>query len=438
MTAPRGTREARAASLALAGVLAAVAGCTSVYEVPIDTPIQAKLDVTPFSRVHVVGFISGGADDVDANMETVRLLRSQLRTKSRLRVIEADPLPAAAGRARPGEGPGDARGASRRAGAAPADAAAAMAFPEKILDEKDLEAFEPIFANAAYWKKIGEEFQQPLIVTGTVIFRPHQASGIVTQEREVYDQFGRRTVVPMRVYMERKGYILRPKLVFIDGRSGAVLYQESYREERLYPTPAERPGAVVLLRADGCRPAVVPEHAEHHPGPRLAHPAEVGAGLCPAVPSAFVIRPWAVRAFPASQHFGILKGTRLYGMLAVFVGPAFRVLVKRAGATTVFAIIQSGGRQVKVTPGEIVTVDRVDVEPGQEVVVEQVLLVGKDGGEVLVGAPFVAGARIVGTVAGESRGPKIRVFKKKRRKGMRRTKGHRATYTRIEVKDILV
>lgn len=103
-----------------------------------------------------------------------------------------------------------------------------------------------------------------------------------------------------------------------------------------------------------------------------------------------------------------------------------------------FAIIQSGGRQVKVTPGATVTVDRVDVEPGQEVSVEQVLLVGKDGGEVLVGAPFVAGARIVGTVAGESRGPKIRVFKKKRRKGMRRTKGHRATLTRIAIKDILL
>jgi len=104
----------------------------------------------------------------------------------------------------------------------------------------------------------------------------------------------------------------------------------------------------------------------------------------------------------------------------------------------VFAIIQSGGRQVKVTPGEIVTVDRVDVEQGQEVTVEHVLLVGTDAGDVLVGAPFVTGARVVGTVAGESRGPKIRVFKKKRRKGMRRTKGHRSTYTRVLIKDIIV
>lgn len=103
-----------------------------------------------------------------------------------------------------------------------------------------------------------------------------------------------------------------------------------------------------------------------------------------------------------------------------------------------FAIIQSGGRQVKVSPGETITVDRFEAKPGDEVTIDQVLVLEKDGGEVFAGAPFVAGVKVVGVVDGESRGPKIRVFKKKRRKGMRRTKGHRATYTRIEVKDILV
>ena len=61
---------------------------------------------------------------------------------------------------------------------------------------------------------------------------------------------------------------------------------------------------------------------------------------------------------------------------------------------------------------------------------------GPDGGEMLAGAPFVANAKVVGVVDGEARGPKIRVFKKKRRKGMRRTKGHRATYTRIRITEI--
>jgi large subunit ribosomal protein L21 len=56
----------------------------------------------------------------------------------------------------------------------------------------------------------------------------------------------------------------------------------------------------------------------------------------------------------------------------------------------------------------------------------------------MAGSPFVANAKVVGVVEGESRGPKIRVFKKKRRKGMRRTKGHRSTYTRVRITDIVV
>ena len=76
-----------AAALSSAALVLVVAGCTSFYEIPIETPIQPKMDVTPFSRVLVAGFIGGGTDDVDANLETVRLLRSQLRSKSTMRVI---------------------------------------------------------------------------------------------------------------------------------------------------------------------------------------------------------------------------------------------------------------------------------------------------------------------------------------------------------------
>jgi large subunit ribosomal protein L21 len=103
-----------------------------------------------------------------------------------------------------------------------------------------------------------------------------------------------------------------------------------------------------------------------------------------------------------------------------------------------YAIVQAGGRQVKVIPGAVALVDGTAGEPGAELTLSQVLLVEKDGGEVLAGAPFVANARVLAVVEGEARGPKIRVFKKKRRKGMRRTKGHRATYTRVLVKDILL
>ena len=103
-----------------------------------------------------------------------------------------------------------------------------------------------------------------------------------------------------------------------------------------------------------------------------------------------------------------------------------------------FAIIESGGRQVKVTPGSIIEVDRIDAQPGDEVSIDRVLFLEKDGGEIFAGAPFVANVKVLGVVDGESRGPKIRVFKKKRRKGMRRTKGHRSTLTRVRIKEFVI
>lgn len=103
-----------------------------------------------------------------------------------------------------------------------------------------------------------------------------------------------------------------------------------------------------------------------------------------------------------------------------------------------YAIVQAGGRQVRVVPGGVAVVDGTAGAPGDELTLDRVLLIEKDGGEVVAGAPFVANARIVAVVEGEVRGPKIRVFKKKRRKGMRRTRGHRAFHTQIRVKDILL
>ena len=103
-----------------------------------------------------------------------------------------------------------------------------------------------------------------------------------------------------------------------------------------------------------------------------------------------------------------------------------------------YAIIQTGGHQVKVTPGGVATLYGTAGEPGAELTLDQVLVVETDGGEVLAGAPFVANARVTAVVDGETRGPKIRVFKKKRRKGMRRTNGHRAFFTQVRIKDILL
>jgi len=206
-------------SLAAVAMTAACAG--SYYEIPLETPIRPKLDVSPFERILVAGFIAGGTEDVDGNLETTRLLRSQLR-RGDMSVIDTDVLPLI-----------DVASKSRTAFDAPADGED-LSEQAAILEDEDLEQYEHLFADVEYWKGIGEEYQQPLIVTGTVMFAPQARSGVVQQDREIFDSLGRRSVVPVRTYMERKGFVLQPRFVFIDGRTGAVLYSENFREEILY------------------------------------------------------------------------------------------------------------------------------------------------------------------------------------------------------------
>jgi len=251
-------RSAAAVSSVLLACGLLVAGCTDYYEIPIETPIQPKMDVTGFQRVLVAGFIAGGTEDLDPNLETVRLLRSQLRTKSPLRVIEAEVLPlveiAGDGKeikengatANTPSAPG-AAGLTPINASAPADGRPqangkpAPSLESQIKTEKDFQKYDKIFADVSYWKKLGEEYQNPLIVTGTVLFAPQQTAGFVTREQEVFDATGRRRVIPIRAYMERKGFMLIPKFIFIDGRTGATLYSETFREEVLYNAQQNTP-----------------------------------------------------------------------------------------------------------------------------------------------------------------------------------------------------
>jgi hypothetical protein len=238
---------ARLSPLVVLGAILSACGPT-YFEIPIETPIQAKLDVSAFQRVLIAGFVTGGTDDVDANQETVRLLRSQLRSKSELRVIDSDVMELAEiardqqkSAAAESDEPATIREAGQTAPPPPADRDLPLALPAQIKDEKDMEPYERLFANTAYWRRIGEEYQNPLIVTGTVLFMTHSRAGYVTRDVEEYDTFGRRRVVPVRTYMERKGFILRPKFVFIDGRTGATMHQEGYREEILYSSQTNTP-----------------------------------------------------------------------------------------------------------------------------------------------------------------------------------------------------
>jgi large subunit ribosomal protein L21 len=104
---------------------------------------------------------------------------------------------------------------------------------------------------------------------------------------------------------------------------------------------------------------------------------------------------------------------------------------------TLFAIIQTGGKQYRVSPGDVLRVEHLPGERGDEVVLEQVLLVA-DGDAIQVGQPLVAGARVVSEILRQGKAKKIIVFKKKRRKKHRRKQGHRQLFTALEIKDIVV
>jgi large subunit ribosomal protein L21 len=103
----------------------------------------------------------------------------------------------------------------------------------------------------------------------------------------------------------------------------------------------------------------------------------------------------------------------------------------------VYAIIKTGGKQYRVAPGDILRVERLPGERGDEVILDQVLLVA-EGEQVQVGQPLVANATVRGQIVRQGQGKKIIVFKKKRRKNYRRKQGHRQLFTALQVNEILV
>ena len=97
-----------------------------------------------------------------------------------------------------------------------------------------------------------------------------------------------------------------------------------------------------------------------------------------------------------------------------------------------YAVVRTGGKQVRVAPGESVRVEKLAGEVGDKIEFNDVLLVGADE-KVVVGTPTISGAKVVGTITEQGRGPKLVIFKMKRRKNYRRKSGHRQAYTEIRV-----
>jgi len=102
----------------------------------------------------------------------------------------------------------------------------------------------------------------------------------------------------------------------------------------------------------------------------------------------------------------------------------------------IYAIVESGGKQYKVSPGETIEVDKMSVS-GESIELDRVHLIA-DGDKVTVGKPLVAGAKVIADVLGDGRKEKIIVFKYKPKTRYRRKKGHRQHYTKLSIKDIVV
>jgi hypothetical protein len=198
--------------LALAG-----AGCASFVEVPVETPLQSKLDVSSFRRVLIAGFVTDiGESDVEIGSETARLLQNQLRSNSRLQVVEPDrpPLHDALDKVVERLGEGGKYNKTER-------------------DQYKLEA-DRILQDAEFWRKVGEEYQQPLIVTGKLGFDSQNRSGFQPEERVIRNPSGRNQLVRGNRYSERKGFTLNADFYFVDGRTGQTLHKEKFTEEVLY------------------------------------------------------------------------------------------------------------------------------------------------------------------------------------------------------------
>jgi hypothetical protein len=205
--------RALGASVVLPALLAA--GCAGMVEVPVETPLQSKIDVSGFRRILIAGFVTDiEPSDLDLSAETSRLLQNQLRSNTKLQVLEPDRAPLQMA----------LDGVLVRLGLR-----GRLSREEK--EQFRLEA-EKILQDPEYWRKLGEEYQQPLVVTGKLGFEVQERSGFQPVVRSPSD--GRPTLIQGNRFAERKGFTLNADFYFIDTKTGELLHKERFTEEVLY------------------------------------------------------------------------------------------------------------------------------------------------------------------------------------------------------------
>jgi len=215
---PRSGPDAIRALVAVAALAAASSlSCAGFVEVPVETPLQSKIDVNRFRRVLVAGFVTDlQEEEMDLGSETTRLLQNQLRSSTKMQVLEPDrpPLHDAL------EGVLETLGEGGK-------------YNRQEKEQYKLEA-DRVLQDAEYWRKVGEEYQTPLIVTGRLGFESQNRSGFQAEERVIRNPSGQPRLIRSNRYLERKGFSLNADFHFIDGRTGETLHKEKFTEEVLY------------------------------------------------------------------------------------------------------------------------------------------------------------------------------------------------------------
>jgi hypothetical protein len=223
------TRVRRLGLVAFAVGASMAAGCTSYSEVPSEVPIAAKLDVSEYNRILVASFTTQTNERLDLDSETVRLLRNQLRMRSQLQVLDAevDPL-------------GDfSEETLEELGLLEEfkelEVQARASGEEEISQQEwiDLEQ-DKLLEDEEYWQELGEEYQNPLIVTGKLRFGSESRSGYTRRDRYVRDSLNRPQLQRSQAFQERTGFTLNAEFYFIDGETGRTIHRERFTEEVIY------------------------------------------------------------------------------------------------------------------------------------------------------------------------------------------------------------
>ncbi len=228
---PRTERRRLRSALCAAAVISALSGvsCTSYYEVPIEVPIEAKLDIQEYNRILVATFTTQTNERLDLDSETVRLLRNQLRMRSRLQVLDADVDPLGDFSEETLEELGLLAEFRDLEEQARADGEEEISQQEWIDLEQD-----KLLEDEEYWQQLGEEYQNPLIVTGKLRFGSESRSGFSRRDRYVRDSFNRPQLQRSQAFQERTGFTLNAEFYFIDGETGRTIHRERFTEEVIY------------------------------------------------------------------------------------------------------------------------------------------------------------------------------------------------------------